>query len=195
MKLESIFDDHAKLIRNFLTPEECKTFIQESEALGYEDAPIQRGDAAIIIKDYRDNLRVMKDDSQTAARLFDRMTPFVPPDLSRMTPVGLNERLRFYRYDKGHSFAPHHDGSFRRNIYEFSLYTVLLYLNEGYSGGYTDFLYNDDSLLYRVVPETGLALLFRHELLHTGTEVLEGTKYVLRSDVMYRLPSALERLS
>ena len=189
--LEPIFDEHAFLIRNFLMPEECATFIRESEALGYEDAPITMGDSAIIIKDYRDNLRAMRDDTETAERLFDRLQPFVPADISRMKPVGLNERLRFYRYDRGHYFAPHHDGSFRRNLYEFSLYTVLLYLNEGFAGGSTDFLNEDNSVLHRVVPETGLALLFRHEILHTGAEVIDGTKYVLRSDVMYRIPSAL----
>ena len=113
------------------------------------------------------------------------------PPVAGMTPVGLNERLRFYRYDRGHYFAPHHDGSFRRNMYEFSLYTVLIYLNEGFEGGSTDLLNDDDSVLYRLVPETGMVFLFRHELLHTGAEVLSGSKYVLRSDVMYRLPIAL----
>lgn len=76
-------------------------------------------------------------------------------------------------------------------MYEFSLYTVLIYLNEGFEGGSTDLLNDDDSVLYRLVPETGMVFLFRHELLHTGAEVLSGSKYVLRSDVMYRLPIAL----
>ena len=191
MKQESIFEEHAFLIRDFLTPEECAGFIQSSEKIGYEEAPIHMGDSTIIIKDYRDNLRAMQDDPDTANRLFERMKPGLPQRVAGMTPVGLNERLRFYRYDKGHYFAPHHDGSFRRNRYEFSLYTVLIYLNEGFEGGSTDLLNDDDSVLYRLVPETGMAFLFRHEMLHTGAEVLNGSKYVLRSDVMYRLPMAL----
>ena len=191
MKQESIFEEHAFLIRDFLTPEECTGFIQSSEEIGYEEAPIHMGDSTIIIKDYRDNLRAMQDDPDIANRLFERMKPGLPSPVAGMTPVGLNERLRFYRYDKGHYFAPHHDGSFRRNMYEFSLYTVLIYLNEGFEGGSTDLLNDDDSVLYRLVPETGMAFLFRHELLHTGAEVLSGSKYVLRSDVMYRLPIAL----
>jgi hypothetical protein len=38
-----------------------------------------------------------------------------------------------------------------------------------------------------VVPKNGMALCFRHELLHEGTRVIRGRKYVLRSDVMYFL--------
>jgi hypothetical protein len=32
---------------------------------------------------------------------------------------------------------------------------------------------------------TGMALVFEHALTHEGAEVTGGTKYVLRSDVMY----------
>ncbi len=35
-----------------------------------------------------------------------------------------------------------------------------------------------------VVPRRGMALLFRHHLLHEGATVTSGRKYVLRSDVM-----------
>jgi len=37
-----------------------------------------------------------------------------------------------------------------------------------------------------IKPETGMALIFKHELLHEGAKVTAGLKYVLRSDVMYR---------
>ncbi len=39
-----------------------------------------------------------------------------------------------------------------------------------------------------VTPETGLALLHRHGddcLLHEGRPVIAGTKYILRSDVIF----------
>jgi hypothetical protein len=36
-----------------------------------------------------------------------------------------------------------------------------------------------------VVGQLGMALVFEHTLFHEGSEVLEGVKYVLRSDVMY----------
>jgi len=37
-----------------------------------------------------------------------------------------------------------------------------------------------------IEPRAGMALLFQHRLLHEGSEVTDGVKYVVRSDVMYR---------
>lgn len=54
------------------------------------------------------------------------------------------------------------------------------------SGGSTRFL--DKKYPVEVKPETGLCLLFRQdvpELLHEGEEVKAGTKYILRTDVLY----------
>ena len=49
--------------------------------------------------------------------------------------------------------------------------------------GATDFHDHDIA----VTPRTGMALLFQHMLLHEGCVVTSGTKYALRSDVMYRV--------
>ena len=55
----------------------------------------------------------------------------------------------------------------------------MVYLNEGFGGGATEF---DDR---SVEPQTGQALVFEHRLRHQGAEVTRGTKYVLRSDIMF----------
>ena len=55
----------------------------------------------------------------------------------------------------------------------------MVYLNENFSGGETELQG------YNIQPKTGTALLFPHALLHQGNAVLSGTKYVLRTDVMY----------
>lgn len=57
--------------------------------------------------------------------------------------------------------------------------TLLVYLNDGFEGGATDF--RD----FAVTPRTGDALLFVHDTWHEGQAVTRGHKYVLRSDVMY----------
>ena len=57
--------------------------------------------------------------------------------------------------------------------------TLLVYLNDGFTGGDTDFRE------FRVKPEAGAALLFVHDTWHEGAAIEAGTKYVLRSDVMY----------
>ena len=36
-----------------------------------------------------------------------------------------------------------------------------------------------------VNPKTGSVLVFQHDILHCGSELLHGIKYTLRTDVMY----------
>ena len=62
--------------------------------------------------------------------------------------------------------------------------TVMVYLNDVPSGGETEFQPSG----FRVIPKAGTVLVFQHDLLHQGAEVLNGTKYVLRTDVMYHRP-------
>ncbi len=57
----------------------------------------------------------------------------------------------------------------------------MIYLNAGARGGETRF--ENCS----ITPAPGLALIFDHYLMHEGARVVEGQKYVLRSDVMYGL--------
>ncbi len=49
--------------------------------------------------------------------------------------------------------------------------------------------------LARVQPRAGMALVFKHAILHEGSSVVAGTKYVLRTDVMYRSATAPARPS
>jgi hypothetical protein len=123
----------------------------------------------------------MFDDPVLARELFGRIEGSLAPRLCGMRPVGANERFRCYRYAPGQRFAPHYDGAFIRNDRQRSLLTLMVYLNEGFTGGATAF--HDWEV--RVEPRAGMALLFQHFLLHEGCELISGTKYVLRSDVMY----------
>jgi hypothetical protein len=70
--------------------------------------------------------------------------------------------------------------SFERSPRERSFITVIVYLNDESVGGET--LFADVS----VKPEIGTALLFPHEVMHQGSQILSGVKWVLRTDVMYR---------
>jgi prolyl 4-hydroxylase len=166
-------------IPNLLTPEECQELIALTESLGYEAAPITTGGGFVMRPDIRNNARVILDDVPRAEAQWQRIHPHVPQFLDGRQAIGLNERFRFYRYDPGERFAPHIDGPYRRDNGEESLLTFMVYLNGGFSGGETNFGE------VCITPETGLGLLFDHYLLHEGTAVTSGRKYVLRSDVMY----------
>lgn len=172
-------------IKGFLTPEECAEFVALSEGEGYDDAPITTSAGFVMRPDIRNNTRVIWDDVPLAARLWERLAPHFAMPYSGLKPVGLNERFRFYRYDPGQRFAPHFDGSFRRENGEESRVTLILYLNEDCEGGETriEVPVLEDPLAVR--PRMGRALLFVHRLLHEGAPVTAGRKYVLRTDVMY----------
>ena len=160
---------------------ECAGLIARCEPLGFAPAPITTAAGFVMRQDIRNNDRVMFDDVALAAQLFGRIRGQLPERLFGRRPVGVNERFRCYRYEPGQRFAPHYDGAFCRSRSERSELTFMVYLNDGFAGGDTAFLDFDVA----VVPRAGTALLFQHLLLHEGSAVESGVKYVLRSDVMY----------
>ena len=171
-------------IAGVLTAQECREYIDWSESLRYETAPVSLAAGQVLRPDIRNNARVMVDSPERADDIWSRISADVPSVVEGRRALGLNERLRFYRYGPGQRFAPHTDGCHRRGSGEESFFTFMVYLNGGARGGETRF---ENAL---VTPEPGLALIFDHYLLHEGAPVLEGQKYVLRSDVMYGLPGS-----
>ncbi|KAF2201186.1 hypothetical protein GQ43DRAFT_455921 [Delitschia confertaspora ATCC 74209] len=124
--------------------------------------------------------------------------------------VGLNPNIRIYRYKKGQFFDQHYDDSNnitipgQPSIPARTTWTLLLYLTSpatGCIGGETVFYPEPDMSKkakgknlpppepLAISLETGLALLHRHGadcMLHEGREVLEGEKWVIRSDLCVR---------
>lgn len=169
-------------VEEVLGREECASLIARIDGMGCVPAPITTGAGFVMRPDIRNNTRVILDDVPLAADLFGRVASHVPRVLSGWRVAGANERLRCYRYAPGQRFAPHYDGAFARSPSEVSRLTFMIYLNDDFSGGTTDF----PDLEKRIVPRAGMALFFQHRLLHEGCAVTDGVKYVLRSDVMYR---------
>lgn len=100
-------------------------------------------------------------------------------------PCAVNPLLRVSRYTTGGSFAAHRDSAYATSDEYAGFMTLLLYLNDGFCGGETRLCDPE----HDVVPRTGDALVFHHHMLHEGMPVRDGTKYVLRSEVMYRKAS------
>lgn len=168
-------------IVDFLSPEECDQLVAGAEEAGFSEAPVEGTSGPILDSRVRDNSRVVFDDLELAADLWQRCEEFIVSPIEAWLPVSLNERFRIYRYDKYQSFHWHSDGRFSRSQYEESRRTFMVYLNDDFEGGATSFRE------FRVYPARGMALCFDHALSHEGSMVSEGRKYVLRTDVMYRL--------
>ncbi|KDO28596.1 hypothetical protein SPRG_06452 [Saprolegnia parasitica CBS 223.65] len=177
------------ILDNVLTPRECLQLIAFSEASGYERAFLNVGGGRQEYRpDVRNNDRCILDDVETAEILWRRLNEYLPSTFDGRTLVGINERLRFLRYDVGHEFKPHYDGTYDRGNGEYSVLTIQVYLNDVASGGGTG-LWLDDSSDEPVLvePRPGRVLIFAHEpVCHSGEPVLHGRKYAIRSDIMSR---------
>jgi predicted 2-oxoglutarate/Fe(II)-dependent dioxygenase YbiX len=177
------------LLRGVFSRAECARIIQEAEAGGFQATG---GDYP---PSYRDNDRQVRDDAARAEAVFARIRPFLPERLvdaegNRWRLKGLNPRFRFCRYRGGQRFCIHRDGAHAPSSEERSHLTCMLYLNDSaeFSGGSTRYYAGraeGSELLGVVRPEAGTLIVFDHELWHDGEAVSSGTKYVMRTDVLY----------
>ncbi len=168
------------LVHNFWTPEKCIDFISRSEEKGFSRAPIDTGQEQRVVTSIRNNKRVLYNDTELAETVWADLKEFAPKQIGIYSAIGLNELFRFYRYKPGEEFKRHRDQSYVRPNGETSFYTFMIYLNNDFEGGETSFG-------QRIIrPLTGMALIFLHDLEHAGNPVKKGTKYVLRTDIMYR---------
>jgi prolyl 4-hydroxylase len=168
-------------IDNFLSPDECTNLISLSENVGFDAATIETAFGTRRVDEVRNNTRAFYNNQALADELWVKLKPFAPAAIGKSHAHGLNELFRFYKYQPGQQFKKHRDGSYERNETEFSLYTFMVYLNDDYTGGETTFGKTT------VKGQTGMALIFLHDLVHQGTIVRSGIKYILRTDIMFKL--------
>ncbi len=199
---------------DLLSAEECRRLRELSETLGYlEDAAVslprsvRHNDSFTWVADdetcdiiWQRSRPQLRDDSEYNAG---------------KAVLGLNARFRFYRYAPGDYFAPHTDGSWPGsrivngelvdNAYNdrWSQLTFLLFLSDDYEGGATQFYVSktdasrparhlDEANIVDLRTPLGAALCFPHGLhplhcLHGSQQVTSGTKYIIRSDVLFDL--------
>lgn len=184
-----------RVIPGFLSAAECREHIALSEARGFAGA------GSHYPPSYRNNARQVVDDPALAARLLERLRAHLPATLEvggeTWALDGLNERLRFCRYEPGQAFGLHQDGVHHRGPGLRSHLTFMVYLTDGdlFEGGDTLFLSAGPAgeadgsparPLGRVRPRAGSLILFDHRLWHAGEAVTRGVKHILRSDVLYR---------
>ncbi|ELR20691.1 prolyl 4hydroxylase, alpha subunit [Acanthamoeba castellanii str. Neff] len=178
----------AFLLYDVLTPEECQQFIDLTEKMGYEEAMVDTHDGMVKMPERRNNERVLwRATADVWEPIWERVAPHIPNAINMCDTYCLNERLRFYRYDKEEMFGAHYDQCYMLEPWDRSLLTFIVYLTDDFEGGGTMFY----PKLFEVRPVKGMACIFFHgeherSPEHEGMVVTKGRKYVLRSDVMYR---------
>jgi len=187
-------DDDIFTVSNILGRDECLDLIARAESLGFEAASVRTSSGPQMMTAIRNNDRVVFRDAGLAQEMWVRIHSFLPV-LDGQIAYGVDTQLRIYRYFPGQQFKRHKDGAVTNEMGQTSKLSYLIYLNDDCDGGATTFRdYRDvngtrEKTEVSVMPATGTALLFRHERWHEGTPVVTGSKYVLRSDVFYAIPS------
>jgi hypothetical protein len=199
---------------NVLSTAECERIVELSESLGYlADAAVSLPRAIR----HNDSFTWVVDDItndiiwQRCHSLLQDSHEFN----AGKRALGINSRFRFYRYGPGDFFAPHTDGSWPGsrvidgelfdNAYNdrWSQLSFLLFLTEDYEGGATHFYVSpenyltparhpDDAIVIHVRTPVGGALCFPHGVhplhcMHASQEITSGTKYIIRSDILFDL--------
>ncbi|KAG7092367.1 hypothetical protein E1B28_008726 [Marasmius oreades] len=185
--------DQIILLHNILTRTECQAFIKMIDTLPLQLTPQKkRGEAERV------NYRFSLQSAAFAENLCALLLPHLPEldtgnGMSR--PVSCNSNIRLYKYTPSQFFGAHYDDSVvDPTTGAKSEWTVLVYLSgieDGVEGGETIFYKSERKKQNETIiaPLTrGTALLHRHGqqcLLHEGSRVRKGIKYVLRSDLMF----------
>ncbi|XPS95349.1 hypothetical protein M3J09_004640 [Ascochyta lentis] len=204
-----------RLIKDVLSPEECSSIVAAGETMEFiPDAPMrpQGEDTSILAHNFYWIV-----DQAFHDKLWSRVKAFVPESVGGRLVRGINRRFRVYRYVPGAEYRCHIDGAWppsgidaATDAYQYdsspagekqsSLFTFLIYLNDDFRGGETTFFIPSVKKgvinAYPVKPIMGSVAVFPHgeaagALLHEGTGVVEGAKYVIRTDVEYDIDATV----
>jgi predicted 2-oxoglutarate/Fe(II)-dependent dioxygenase YbiX len=169
-------------IRDVLSHAECAEILADASRREWLAATVNAAEGRVVREHIRNNTLAILPDPELAKRLFERARPKVPEVLAQRQLFGIREPLRIYRYEAGQHFGIHSDQAYDGPEGTSSLLTFMVYLNDDFDGGATDFPEQRETIR----PRTGMALLFQHMVLHEGCRVTRGSKFVIRSDILYR---------
>ncbi|KAM5352705.1 hypothetical protein ACJ41O_005427 [Fusarium nematophilum] len=202
----------AEECRQLISLAEASVPLQDEGASAWRPALVSLGPGwEAPAPGYRESDRIIWDQQTVVDRLWDRCAQAdglreLLAEVPARYPVGgsgkwefrrFNERMRFLKYSPGQYFKPHCDGPYYYNQGEKefqTFYTVHLYLNDSkvhdpqsdLEGGATSFLDRKGEKRVDVNPKMGSVLIFQHQgLFHEGAKVLKGTKYTMRTDILY----------
>ena len=195
-----------------LHPDETAQFLAAADRMGFRpESPISLPRSVR----HNDNVNWVVSDP-IHETLWARSAPHIPEHVGRQVARGLNGRFRFYRYGEGDYFSAHTDGAWPasrvvdgRAVAQadpglFSQYTYLVFLDDDFDGGETEFYVrksdpalparrNDDLQIVRIRTPAGSVLCFPHgthplHCVHSSAPITRGTKTIIRTDLLFGLP-------
>lgn len=112
---------------------------------------------------------------ETSQFIFHRIAPHLPSNFH----TRVVKYIFFSHIKAGQEFGIHTDTGSEYDIKnnEKSAYTVLIYLNDDFKGGTTQFYTKNLIPTAEIHPKKGRVLMFNIDLFHQGKLVVEGDKY------------------
>lgn len=165
-------------IPNALDTETCRTFISKATT---ETSNLGSWEASNVASE-EPPTRAVKRADVDGLPILSAIRYALPERVDQLSLRRLsNERMIWLRYLPGDSFPIHTDSPYIVNEKAYSLFTVMIYLNDNFEGGETYF--PDSGILVR--PQAGMALIFAHRVRHEGLRLISGIKYALHTFVIY----------
>lgn len=172
-------DPHVELILNLFSAHECR-YVQLLAAPTLRPATILATDGTGVRDPHRDS-----DNALIAPMEEDLVIQTINRCIADASGTGVNwgEPLHILRYRPGQQYRPHHDAHGFGPVEQRRIATALLYLNDAYEGGATDF----PALGFRVEAGMGDLLVFNNlqpdkqpdmRMMHAGLPVTKGEKWV-----------------
>ncbi|KAJ6482520.1 hypothetical protein C8R45DRAFT_1001727 [Mycena sanguinolenta] len=201
----------AFIVNDVFEPSECQALIDAAEAVGMLPDEPTAGSATQLASVLAHNF-IWLADADFISAMYSRVVALLPQTVHGGAVKGINRRFRLYRYRPGALYRPHIDGAWPASaldetttppsyVYDsdpavYSRLTFLIYLNDDFDGGCTTFFLPsaERGILEArpVKPRTGTVCVFPHgatrgSLLHEGSGVTSGAKYVIRTEVLYEI--------
>ena len=192
--IEHTFNDSYVILEIYdvLTKEDCAAMRDAAEKVGLEASEVMSGkdekNLELDTNTRRSSGVFLSDSSAPVCRKFAHAAA----ELTGL-PLEHQEETQVVSYGPGGVYEPHYDGCIDGDGQEYCirgygeagdrLATLLVYINDGYTGGQTKFT----NLGFTITPEIGKGILFYnidenekiiYKSEHTGTEVIEGNKWI-----------------
>lgn len=196
-------------INNFLSSDECSSIINTCETSGFDYVEWRNSSRLMTFEDNKklENIiksRLKEDCFLQRLNNFNHVKPYgFHSDIIQWDDNTdyINNCFRINKYSDNQGFYAHRDAQYTKNESIKSNYTLLVYLNDDFSDGETVFYvplseYINNGYLVReelkkfpfvqvpFKPCKGMAVIFDQRLIHKGSNVGSGNKYVLRTDLI-----------
>ena len=196
------------VIENLLTNDECQEILEKTENF-YGNLKME------YLETDRKAERLLNMNDKMAKVLFNRLQHIVDAECKNkcLKPYGfgiegvwkpceINSCFRHSKYESPSiGFTFHRDSCYVEDVNMRSVLSLVIYLNDDFEGGATLFvkpttkrmvgqtvaeeLQGGYQFLQNFQPKKGWAILFNHDVIHSGMLVTKGVKYIVRSDVIF----------